>query len=130
VSASVVSNCLLSAQNINFGSQGSLRANVDSTGQITATCTPQTTYSIGLSNGNTGISPAARKMTLSAAFVTYGLYQDAARSQVWGSTSGTNTVAGTGLGSALNYTVYGRVPAQATPGAGTYTDTVVATVTY
>jgi spore coat protein U-like protein len=130
VSASVVSNCLVNAQNINFGSQGSLSANVDATGQVSATCTPQTNYSVSLSNGNTGTAPTARQMSMGAAAVTYGLYLDAARSQAWGSTIGTNTTAGTGTGSAQNYTVYGRVPSQATPAAGTYTDTIVVTLTY
>ncbi len=50
--------------------------------------------------------------------------------QPWGNTIGTNTVAGTGDGTQTNYTVYGRVPAQTTPSAGFYSDTVVATVTY
>ena len=63
--------------------------------------------------------------------VTYGLYKDNARSQVWGdaATPG-STVAGTGSGAVQNLTVYGRVPAQTTPSAGLYTDTVVVTVTY
>ena len=57
-------------------------------------------------------------------------YRDLARTLPWGSTIGTNTVAGTGTGSAQAYTAYGHVPAQATPSAQTYTDTIVVTVTY
>ncbi len=44
--------------------------------------------------------------------------------------AGTVTVSGTGTGSAQNQTGYGRVPPQATPAAGTYTDTITATVTF
>jgi spore coat protein U-like protein len=62
--------------------------------------------------------------------VTYGLYRDAARSLAWGATTGVNTASGTGTGTTQTLTVYGRVAPQTTPKAGTYTDTIVATVTY
>ncbi|WP_409528142.1 spore coat protein U domain-containing protein [Rhizobium sp.] len=39
-------------------------------------------------------------------------------------------VTGTGTGSPQTLTVYGRVPAQNTPAPGTYSDTVVVTVSY
>jgi spore coat protein U-like protein len=58
------------------------------------------------------------------------LYSNAGRTTVWGNTVGTDTVAGTGTGATQSLTVYGRVPVQSTPGAGTYTDTVITTVTY
>ena len=58
------------------------------------------------------------------------LYSNSGRTVVWGNTVGTNTIAGTGNGSVHNLTVYGSVPAQTTPAAGTYTDTITVTVTY
>ncbi|RUY19730.1 spore coat U domain-containing protein, partial [Mesorhizobium sp. M7A.F.Ca.US.001.04.2.1] len=57
-------------------------------------------------------------------------YRDTGRTQPWGITVGTDTVAGTGNGNVQNLTVYGRVPPQTTPAAGVYTDTVAITVTY
>ncbi|MGY4289606.1 spore coat protein U-like protein [Bradyrhizobium sp. LM2.7] len=131
VNASVASNCLVVAQNINFGSTGVLTANIDATGQVAVTCTPNTSYTVSLNGGTTNSPPASRKMLKSAETVTYGLYKDAARSQVWGdaSTPG-STVPGTGTGLAQNLPVYGRVPSQATPSPGLYSDTVVVTVTY
>jgi spore coat protein U-like protein len=131
VSATVASNCLVLAQNINFGSIGVLSANVDATGQITVTCTPTTSYTISLNGGTTGSPPASRKMSKGSETVTYGLYKDAVRSQIWGdaSTPG-STVPGTGTGLSQNLPVYGRVPPQTTPSPGLYTDTVVVTVTY
>jgi spore coat protein U-like protein len=68
-------------------------------------------------------------MTLGPETITYGLYRDSARSLVWGSLAG-STVSGSGNGTATAHPVYGRVPPQATPPPGTYSDTVVATVTY
>jgi spore coat protein U-like protein len=128
--ATVVSNCLVSAQNIDFGTHGVLGANVDATGLVSVTCTPSTSYTVGLNGGNAGAPPAARKMSKGAETVTYGLYRDASRNLVWGNTIGADTAAGTGNGLAQNLTVYGRVPAQSTPSPGLYTDTIIATVTY
>lgn len=61
--------------------------------------------------------------------VGYNLYTSSAYTTAWGDgTGGSSTVAGTGL--AQSTTVFGRVPAQTTPQAGTYTDTIIVTVTY
>lgn len=131
VNASVAANCLVSVQNIDFGSQGVLSTNVDATGSITATCTPGTTYTISLNGGTANAAPTARKMSKGAETVTYGLYKDTNRSQPWGdaNTPG-STVGGSGTGAGQLLTVYGRVPPQTTPSPGIYTDTVVVTLTY
>lgn len=101
VSASVAANCLINVQNINFGTQGVLSANVDATGSVTATCTPGTPYTISLNGGTANAAPTARKMSQGTQTVTYGLYKDSNRSQPWGdvNTPG-STVAGTGTGTA------------------------------
>jgi spore coat protein U-like protein len=131
VLANVVAACSISAMNISFGSVGFLTSNVDSTSTVTAQCNTSVPYTVSLSGGNAGATdPTQRKMAKAAETVTYGLYRDSARLQPWGSTIGTNTVAGTGTGAAQNITVYGRVPAQTTGSPGNYSDTIVATVTY
>lgn len=127
--ATVSPNCLVTAQDIDFGNQGVLDTAVDATGNVAVTCTAGTAYTISLDNGVTGTGPTARRMTLAGAYVTYGLYKDAARSQPWGG-SGGELVSGTGSGITEDVSVYGRVPAQDTPAPGTYTDTIVVTVTY
>ncbi|MDQ8729443.1 spore coat U domain-containing protein [Bradyrhizobium sp. LHD-71] len=131
VNATATSNCIVTAQNVDFGTSGVLRSNVDVAGQLTVTCTANTSYTVGLNGGTTNSPPASRKMTKGAEAVTYGLYKDAARAQIWGdaATPG-STVPGTGTGLAQNLVVYGRVPPQATPSPGAYSDTVVVTVTY
>lgn len=130
VQANVGANCSVTAQNIDFGSHGVLDAAADAAGGIDVSCTPGTTYNVGLNNGLSGTGPTERRMTLGGQAVTYGLYMDAARSRPWGGTIGTDTLAGVGAGATQNLPVYGRVPAQSTPPPGTYTDTVVVTVTY
>ena len=128
----LAATCVInSASTLNFGSQGFLGANVDQTSTIQVSCTDTTPYNIGLDAGTgSGATVATRKMTSGGATVSYSLYSDSARTTVWGTTIGTDTVAATGNGTGQNYTVYGRVPPQTTPAPGTYTDTITVTVTY
>jgi len=132
VQMTVTATCTVnSATTLNFGTQGVLSTNVDQTSTIQVTCTNTTPYNIGLNAGTgTGATVAVRKMTSGANTVNYTLYSNSGRTTVWGNTVGTDTQAATGNGSAQSYTVYGRVPAQAAPAPGTYSDTITITVTY
>jgi spore coat protein U-like protein len=128
-SASIPDNCHVSAEDINFGAQGVLTANIDAAGQVSVTCTSGTPYTVALDGGTMGGAPTARKMSKGAETIRYGIYQDAARTQPWGDTVGT-TVAGTGSGLAQVLVTYDQVPPQMTPSPGNYADTVVVTLTY
>jgi spore coat protein U domain-containing protein, fimbrial subunit CupE1/2/3/6 len=131
VTATHAAVCRIATTTVDFGTKGVLSAVTDVTGTITPTCSATTPYTIALNGGNSGaIDPTQRKMANGAVLITYGLYRDSARTLGWGSTAGTNTVAGTGSGLGQALTVYGRVPVQTTPAPGTFTDTVIATVTY
>jgi spore coat protein U-like protein len=115
-----------------FGSVGVIGASgVDATSTITVQCTTSAPYTIGLNAGTgAGATVATRLMTSGASnTVSYSLYQDVAHSLVWGTTIGTNTVAGTGNGASQAFTVYGHVPSQTTPPAAVYNDTITVTVT-
>lgn len=116
-------------------------ANADAQGSVTAACTPLTPYNISLNAGINASTPGditTRRMknidaaVLTNNFVAYQLYSDPARSLVWGSTIGTNTLAGAGNGLNQVYPVYGRVanPSTNNAAAGSYLDTVTATITY
>lgn len=132
VQMTITSTCIInSASTLNFGSTGVLTTNVPGTSTIQVQCTNTTPYTIGLDAGTgVGATVAARKMTNGGNTITYSLYQDSGHLTVWGDTIGVNTVAGTGDGSAQGFTVNGLVPAQTTPAAGLYTDTITVTVTY
>lgn len=129
VSASVVSNCSVAAQDLDFGSVPTLLSSVDGSGTINVTCTSGATYSVGLSNGNNFSLTRRMREGVSTKYVSYELYRDATRLLRWGSGLG-NEVTGTGAGSSQPLTVYGRVPLQPTAEVGSYTDTIVATVTF
>jgi spore coat protein U-like protein len=131
VSATYSATCTVSSTAHNFGTAGVLATARTGSSTLTATCSASTPYTIALDGGTTGATdPTQRKMSKASEHITYGLYRDSARTQAWGSTTGVNTQGGTGSGSAQAYTVFGQVPAQATPSPGSYTDTIVATTTY
>ena len=119
--------------NLNFGTQGVLIVNVDTTSTIKVTCTTGAEYDIGLdagANESSADDVNTRRMANGASYVGYNMYSNAGRTTVWGEVVDTNTVASTGTGAEQSFTVYGRVPAQTTPAAGSYADTVTVTVTY
>ncbi|MDR5760207.1 spore coat protein U domain-containing protein [Caballeronia sp. LZ035] len=134
VVAPVINDCSLSATNINFGASGVLNGALTATGTLSVACTNNDSYSIALSAGSgTGASVADRRMTKNGGTeqVKYQLYTNASFSTPWGDgTNGTSVISAFGTGSNQGITVYGRVPPQTTPSAGTYTDTIVATITY
>ncbi|WP_038035362.1 spore coat U domain-containing protein [Thermopetrobacter sp. TC1] len=119
---------ITSPTDMNFGSVGLLNSNVDATSTFVVRCTENTDYTIALDNGQNASGGTSRMANSDGTkFVTYELYQDSGRTTLW---DDTNTVSSTGTGVDQTFTVYGRVPPQATPPAGTYTDTVTITVTY
>jgi len=133
VSARVNAVCDIAAANLDFGvysAQGS--SPLLGTTLLRATCTPNTSYQIGL---NEGISPGAtvnqRKMVSGTAnALNYQLYSDSSRSVIWGNTPSTDTVTGTGTGLPQDHTVFGSIPpAQSVP-AAEYADTITVRIYY
>jgi len=108
-------------------------------GAVNATCNYGTPYSIYLGDGNNRITGGFRRMINSnSEFIPYQLYKDSNYSTVWDATGGVTNVGGaggvskTGSGIAQSTPVYGKIP-QGTSIAsrpGSYSDSVVVTVTY
>ncbi|MDF1693283.1 MAG: spore coat protein U domain-containing protein [Zhongshania sp.] len=132
VSAIVVASCnpVFSVQNISFGTQGILSANIDTTAIIAPQCTNTTPYQIGLDNGQNANGNTRRMHNGAGKYVSYELYRDAARSQRWGDTLNSDTLAGIGTGSAQAKSIYARTAPQTTPSQGSYSDTVTVTIYY
>ena len=133
VSATVVDACLVTATDLAFGSYNPTATSpTDATSTIDVTCTPGTSFTVGLSAGTTaGATVSARQMASGAERLDYALYSDAPRSTNWGNTPGTDTPAASiASGTPTVLTVYGRVPAQQAVPAGSYTDTITITVSY
>jgi len=133
VTAKVQAVCAITASDLVFGNYTSSTGTpLLGTTILSATCTPGTTYNLGL---NAGTSPGAtvnqRKMvSTGASALNYQLYSDASRTTIWGNTAGTDTVTGAGTGLAISHTVYGAVPAAQVVPAGDYADTITVTILY
>ena len=124
--------CDVTATDLDFGTytaQGSTP--LQGTTLLRATCTPNTTYHIGLDQGQSpGATVNQRKLVSGANNLNYQLYSDSARTTIWGNTSGTDTVTGVGNGIAVDHTVFGAVPAAQVVPAGDYGDTITVRIYY
>ena len=131
VSATVVAACVASATNMNFGNYTASSGSADDAAStVTVTCTNNDGYTIALNGGDSG-HVAARTMLNGINTLGYGVYTTSGYSTIWGDgTNGTSTVSGTGDGAAQNYTAYGQVPVGEYAVAGSYSDTLTATVTF
>lgn len=130
--------CTVSATAVAFGVYNPFSASpLDTTGTVTVHCFgflfENANYTIRFSTG--GGAGYARRMSSGSALLSYQLYRNAARTEIWGDGSGgTFTIAVNQNYTAeiyINHTVYGRIPAsQTTVSPGSYTDTITVTVTY
>ena len=130
VKASMLAHCILSASPLVFGSYTGVVNNA--TTSIDVTCTNQTSYTVGLNQGkSSGATVTKRAMTGPAgSLLKYGLYSDSGHTRNWGNTAATNWVSGAGAGSKQSLTVYGQIPAGQFPRPGSYSDTIIAKITY
>jgi spore coat protein U-like protein len=134
VTMTITAQCMVTnPTTMAFASTGLLSAAVNQTSSFNVTCTNTTPYNIGLDAG-ANASSGQRRMkggSTGTEYISYNLYQDAGYATPWGNVIGTSTKSATGTGSTQAYTVYGQVPAQATPSpAANYTDMVTINVTY
>lgn len=115
----------------------------DSLMNLTVTCdrnggAGDVTVSLRLGTGNHASSVTSRRMMRNAApidYLAYGLYRDVGRSNVWGITDGVDTMVRTlsvpnKASRSATFVIYGRVPAQQDVSAGSYADTIQATIVY
>lgn len=135
VSATIVDSCSVSATALGFGNVDPVSlagTAVDATTTVDVTCANGTAYDVGLDAGTaSGATVTTRQMTSGANTLNYALYSDSGRTTNWGNTVATDTVTGTGDGTAQSLTVYGRIPSgQGTVPTGAYSDTITVTVTY
>jgi spore coat protein U-like protein len=117
----------------------------DAAGTITVTCvyvppgTTNVSYSVTLSPGMNSANALARQMAAGTPRLNYNVFDDSARSAVWGNGLGGTVLAtgamtvGPGVGNGTRtatHTVYGRIPALQDALPGNYLDTLVLSLTY
>ncbi|MFC7050144.1 Csu type fimbrial protein [Emcibacter nanhaiensis] len=134
VTATVLAECIVSASDLAFPDYSvTTGLAVEATTSITVKCSSSTAYEVFLNAGTgSGATTAIRKMTGGGGSDTlsYSLYQDAAHNMVWGETSGTDVVSGTGDGLDQAITVYGQIAANQPAVVGSYSDTITVTVSF
>jgi spore coat protein U-like protein len=135
VSATVTNNCAISTAALAFGSYDPVVAHastdLDGTGTVIVACTKGATATIGLGLGSNASGSVRRMKDSGSNYITYELYRDASRSTVWGTSGGALLSPGAAPSKAArNFTVYGRVASNQDVPAGSYNDTVVATVNF
>jgi spore coat protein U-like protein len=134
VTATVANNCVISANPLALGAFDGTN-DLAATSTVVVRCTNGTPYNVDLSRGASATF-AARTMSNGTGTLVYNLFTDTTYTNIWGDGStGTVRVSGTGTGfaAARNITVAGRLLASANTGAvdaGTYTDTIVASIIY
>lgn len=131
--ATVKNGCAIAqVSNMNFGELSpvnSAQLTGTATSAVTISCPVNTTFSVALGNGLHS-QQSIRNMCDSSGSncIPYQLYQDAAHTQLWNSTN-IETV-NIGNDTTRSLTVYGLVPNQDWPPAGSYTDTVIVNLSY
>ena len=128
VRASVVAECTVNAQDLDFGTYSPTAVKNGQT-IINLRCTPGSAASVTLDGGTSG-NPAARHMA-GPANLNYQLYRDAGFSDPLNTSEAAfNLGAAENTGAIVPYTVYGQVPSGQLVPAGTYLDTIRVTVTF
>jgi spore coat protein U-like protein len=135
--------CSVAATGPAFGNYNPLNASPTvANGTVTVTCTLNsggaTNVSVvsSYSTGNSG-TYTARRMKSGANILSYNLYYDAAFTQIRGDGTGGSQTGGATLAlttssrtQQASSPIYGRIPAGQDVAAGSYTDSIVVTITY
>ena len=122
--------CSITATDVVFGNYTGITVRI--TGTIAVKCTANAQYYVGLNAGGAnGATITNRSMTgPGSSLLGYGLFSDAAYTTNWGNSSGTGWMARLANGNSQAFTVYAQIPASEYAAAGSFTDTITATVTY
>ncbi len=143
ISATVNANCTISTTtNVAFGAydplvtNGSGGVDLTASGAVSVACTKNTTASITLdqglhaTGGSTCTAPA-RQLSDGTDSLAYSLWQNVGLTTAWGCTAGTNDMSYTAANkNAVSKTIYGKITKNQDVENGSYTDTVVATITF
>jgi spore coat protein U-like protein len=133
VAAAVSRNCTVSAASITFPNYDPVVANATApltgTGNVRVACTKGVAPAIGLSLGSFP-NGSSRQMASGDERLVYELFKDT-NNTTWGETGNAQLTATPALSrTARDFTVYGRIAGGQDVAAGSYSDTVVATVNF
>ena len=131
----MTNNCTISTAALAFGSYDPVVAhastNLDGTGTVIVACTKGAAATVGLGLGSNASGSTRRMTDGSSNYLTYELYSDAGRTTVWGNSGAglyrrarrPRRLRGISRSTAVS-------PSNQDVPAGSYSDTVVATVNF
>ncbi|MDO8684810.1 MAG: spore coat U domain-containing protein [Armatimonadota bacterium] len=125
--------CTISTTPVSFGNYNVFSVTpLDTTGTVTYRCGTERNIRISLNRGGAAtFNP--RRMLKGSEALNYNLYRDAARTTIWGDgTGGTQVYFDANPPNNQNVTVniFGRIPAGQDVTAGSYTNTITATIDF
>lgn len=135
VSVNVISGCTVSAAPLVFMMPVPANTTFDSTSTITVRCNPNLPYTIDIDDGlnpqgGSGSKRRVRHSTIATALMSYDIYKDPPRSQVWGRGNTRNLAGNSGPTGTVIYPVYGRLTGKTGIPAGNYGDLLTITINF
>lgn len=134
VSITVENDCVITVNDLNFGTVSDLTPSISASTSGSVTCTAVAPVSVSFDAGTGGASTfTTRQMDDGGAnTIDYNLYRDAANTEILGDGSGgTFTIDFSSTGGADTFDVYGLTePNQNPKPPGTYSSSITATVTF
>ena len=126
-------NCTIHTTGVSFGTYNVFATSpLDSTGSVTYRCNGNVNITVTLNKGGaTTFNP--RRMLKGSEALTYNLYLDASRTTIWGDgTGGTQVYSNpsTPNNQDVTVTIYSRIPASQDVSAGSYSDSITATINF
>lgn len=141
VTANVVASCrVTSTTDIVFGNYDPADVNnaapLDAAGSVAVRCVRGTVANVAIEQGanpavgSTCVAPL-RRMAGGAERLSYAIFQDAARTTVWGcDATNDQTFTAATVATSTTLTTYGRIPPAQDVSVGAFVDTVNVTVTF
>lgn len=134
VAVTVATGCSLVTRPLTFDASVIVGTNpIDATATITVKCTPDTDFDIDIDTGLYANGNSANRRMFSAStnsYVSYDVYRDSPRNNVWGRGKTRNVAGNSGTGSPIDFVLYGRVQNTGKIAAGDYLDTLVVTLNF
>jgi spore coat protein U-like protein len=124
-------SCSIQASSVAFGAYNVFNSSpTDSTGTITYNCGASINgnITIELSKGQASAYP--RQMANGSERLNYNLFRDASRLLIWGTASDSYSLGNPPKNQDVTVTIYGRIPALQDVKAGSYSDTISATINF
>jgi spore coat protein U-like protein len=133
VTAVVVADCRIITSDLAFGDYDPLlqhaTQHLDGAAHMTMVCTRGAQAAIVIDSGRHATG-STRALSGGGQRVSYQLYRDEGRTQVWGSGGSALQFVSNGVALPEQLTVYGRIPPGQEVASGVYTDVVTATVDF